>query len=474
MAENTDWIDIAEKDGGIVVFPDSKDGKWTDGDIEFLRQLYSTCTSGTYAVEGASRYIVGTGAGGTLAAKWLVQDTNKFSALALIDAETVDLTGINKLNIPLPVLMISKEGNFDSGLTEYFKEANKVTDTDRKKNDVKYYRNDSQPWNNDFSKTNYVRQITTSKNTEQLSQFIWDELFNTVRRWLTILNEGTLREKKLASDMGMRRIEEHDIINNVDREALVYIPTAVKSGKIAGPIPIVMLFHGVTATGEYHADQAEWYKAAEKNNFILYVPTGVGNRWNAGIASNGTMNDIGYFGTRIDDFAVNGIKVGDSTYKVDGSRIYVTGFSNGSFMTNAMAAAYPEKIAAIAGFSGPLDPKTVDPAKAKALPVWLILGNKDPYINAVKWDTQMLALGAYWRGLAGCQSDEVPEVKYHTAFGIKNNIKTEVYKSGSVEFRYSIEDNIVHGMVNEFPEIIWDEFFSRYQKSGNISIEIGK
>ena len=62
-------------------------------------------------------------------------------------------------------------------------------------------------------------------------------------------------------------------------------------------------------------------------------------------------------------------------YKTDAKRVYLTGLSMGGAGTWSVAAAHPEKWAAIVPICGPGDPKTVE--KIKDIPTWGFVGDKD-------------------------------------------------------------------------------------------------
>jgi len=62
-------------------------------------------------------------------------------------------------------------------------------------------------------------------------------------------------------------------------------------------------------------------------------------------------------------------------YQVDRDRIYLTGLSMGGYGTWTLAAAYPEKFAAIAPICGGGWPE--DAARLKDLPIWVFHGAKD-------------------------------------------------------------------------------------------------
>lgn len=70
-----------------------------------------------------------------------------------------------------------------------------------------------------------------------------------------------------------------------------------------------------------------------------------------------------------------------SSYRIDTTRIYVTGISNGGFGTWQVAMDYPDKFAAIAPLCGGVnDSDTVNICKLKQLPIWTFHGTADDLI----------------------------------------------------------------------------------------------
>jgi len=65
-------------------------------------------------------------------------------------------------------------------------------------------------------------------------------------------------------------------------------------------------------------------------------------------------------------------------YRIDPSRIYLTGLSMGGFGTWTWASAYPDQFAAIAPVCGGGDPISAD--KLKNTPVWAFHGEADPVV----------------------------------------------------------------------------------------------
>jgi predicted peptidase len=77
-------------------------------------------------------------------------------------------------------------------------------------------------------------------------------------------------------------------------------------------------------------------------------------------------------------------------YKVDRSRVYLTGLSLGGFGTWATAAKYPDRLAAIVPICGGGDPATAE--KFKDIPVWVFHGAKDTAVPLKRSDEMVDAL----------------------------------------------------------------------------------
>lgn len=81
-----------------------------------------------------------------------------------------------------------------------------------------------------------------------------------------------------------------------------------------------------------------------------------------------------------------------SKYRVDEDRIYLTGLSMGGFGTWAMAAAYPDRFAAIVPICGGGNP--ADAPKLKSIPAWVFHGAKDPVVPLARSEAMVNALKA--------------------------------------------------------------------------------
>jgi len=86
-----------------------------------------------------------------------------------------------------------------------------------------------------------------------------------------------------------------------------------------------------------------------------------------------TTDDIGFIEGLLDELEAN--------YRVDSSRVYVTGYSNGAYMTHRLGCELSERIAAIAPVMGqPLLGFNCAPSKGDSLPILNIWATRDAMV----------------------------------------------------------------------------------------------
>jgi predicted esterase len=148
----------------------------------------------------------------------------------------------------------------------------------------------------------------------------------------------------------------------------VYVP---KSYDGATPRPLVVMLHG--ALGDEHSYLSGLYDPeivkgeAERRGYIL-------------ASVNGRGRFPGYTGLSQEDVfeVINGVT---RDYKIDASRVYLTGHSLGGFGTWLVASSKPEKFAALAAVSGgpPAggDALTALLQRLKGMPVMVVHGAQD-------------------------------------------------------------------------------------------------
>jgi polyhydroxybutyrate depolymerase len=139
-------------------------------------------------------------------------------------------------------------------------------------------------------------------------------------------------------------------VKDGDRPFTLHVPDSYDASK---PTPLVILLHGYTATG---AGQESYFKLtpeSDKHGFLYAYPDGLvdpmhNHYWNA------TDACCDLYGSKVDDstYLSNLIKLVEQKYNVDARRVYLTGHSNGAFMTFRMACDHADQIAAIAALNG--------------------------------------------------------------------------------------------------------------------------
>lgn len=142
--------------------------------------------------------------------------------------------------------------------------------------------------------------------------------------------------------------------------------------------PLVLFLHGSGESGT-NLDKVKVHgppKIVEAKGsfpFILVSPQSPGRGWNPDVL-NALLDKL--------------IK----QYRVDKDRVYITGLSMGGYGTWALAAAHPEKFAAIAPICGGGNP--ADAAKLAKLPIWVFHGAKDTTVPLRRSEEMVEAIKA--------------------------------------------------------------------------------
>lgn len=141
-----------------------------------------------------------------------------------------------------------------------------------------------------------------------------------------------------------------ETITFAGRPANLFVPESYDPNT---PAPLIVLLHGYGMTGAVQDMYMGFSAIAHTHGFLLVLPDGLNSAlgprfWNA------TDACCNFFGSTTDDSAyIRGlIEEARAQYAVDERRIFVTGHSNGGFMSYRMACDHAEVVAAIASFAG--------------------------------------------------------------------------------------------------------------------------
>jgi polyhydroxybutyrate depolymerase len=154
---------------------------------------------------------------------------------------------------------------------------------------------------------------------------------------------------------------QYDTLNydGIDRTYLLHVPPSYDG---LSAVPLVVVLHPYTGNASGFQSETGFSNKADLNNFIVVYPEGTGSprSWNAGnccgSAMTNNIDDVGFISALIDTLSAN--------YDIDSTRIYATGFSNGSIMAYRLAAELSQKIAAIAGAAGQMMLDECNPVRA--------------------------------------------------------------------------------------------------------------
>jgi len=145
---------------------------------------------------------------------------------------------------------------------------------------------------------------------------------------------------------------------------VLFVPADYQADK---PYPCILFLHGSGETGTDGQKQARSglgpaiLKREKDFPFFAIFPQSQNRTWKAG-----------------SDDANRALAILDAVqkeYKIDGKRLYLTGLSMGGSGTWSLAAATPERWAAIVPLCGRGELDDVD--KLKDLPCWCFVGDKD-------------------------------------------------------------------------------------------------
>ncbi|MBS0262983.1 MAG: prolyl oligopeptidase family serine peptidase [Planctomycetes bacterium] len=185
---------------------------------------------------------------------------------------------------------------------------------------------------------------------------------------------------------------EAEVTVKVTLNYLLYLPQDYDTS--TKPWPLVLFLHGAGESGteiekvKLHGPP-KLIAAGKTFPAIVVSPQSAGRGWNPQ-----SLNPL------LDDLVAK--------YRVDKDRIYVTGLSMGGFGTWALAAASPQRFAAIAPICGGGNP--ADAAKIKHLPIWVFHGAKDNVVPLSASESMVKALQA--AGAADVKFTVYPEAAH--------------------------------------------------------------
>lgn len=199
---------------------------------------------------------------------------------------------------------------------------------------------------------------------------------------VALLFGGGLRRGLEAGTGTEARTLEHD---GLLRLYHLHVPPVYDGSRM---VPLVLVLHGAGSDGPgtYLLTLGGWNRLSDREGFLLAYPDGIGNRWNDGRSEDGPRgskaDDVGFLTALVERLSRD--------YRVDPARIYVTGISNGAFMSHRLACD-TAWAAAIAPVAGQLSEDTARACSPRGpMPVLSIGGTRD---SLVPWQGGEVSVG---------------------------------------------------------------------------------
>lgn len=335
--------ELAEEKHLILLFPNPTETGWNyaekeelENDMDFLKRCFVALASGKAGVAGFNGMIF------YLAAS----ESASAMAFTLASRSPVDAAGIMISDFPADYRI--PEGALYAPQVAYLNGENNLAEAYlRKSNGICGMTGIADGRlaysNSDNGRIKHV--VSRNKLDQEEVRFAWDSLFSETRRWRND-TFGTYQKRTNFSERGFEQHVAEALSGLTDGSTHTwyeYVPPQLRDNQ--EKVPLVIYFHGIGCVPLYGAEQSGWHDIADRDNFIVAYPQpSTEKRWNVWDDAR-LPSDFAFI------FAL--ITYLEKKYAIDPTRIYLSGFSMGSMMTNALVAAYPEKFAAAAPCNAP-------------------------------------------------------------------------------------------------------------------------
>jgi polyhydroxybutyrate depolymerase len=172
-------------------------------------------------------------------------------------------------------------------------------------------------------------------------------------------------------------------------------------------LPMLLALHGGSGTGAGVSALTHLNDLADREGVLVVYPDGLRKSWADGRgvtdAERQGVDDIAFFRQLITTL--------QAQYSIDSHRVYVTGISNGGFMTQRLGCELADRIAAVVSVAATFSTNLAATcAPSRPLPILYVLGENDPlvpYAGGVINGNRGTALSAAdslaaWAKLGGC------------------------------------------------------------------------
>ena len=526
MAQRSNWVELAQteecKERFIVFFLEAENGAWrTDeplaapgGETAYLQAAFDLGNERLiYGAHEAKFYLVGYGDGGVIAQKAAAENPAVYAGVAAVGSapldqgylqetgasfavdlglfEDTDGLNIPRCTIPVPVFLIGEEPAEQLAQRpeiRYWRAAAGTEDSPRRRDRhiLSFVRSKDTAYPIDQDKAahrvwvgSYPDPLADLGN--RLNRMIWKDFLYPVRRWMSEPGGSLRMAADPVRDLGCEY--HYELVGGWMREWYVYVPRQVRQHPEI-PVPVVFASHGYTCSGEIYLGNSGWDRVAEQEGSLVIAATGPYDcingegeneackfentqlpAWNI-FGKPGLPDEIAFFRHMLEDVK--------SRYAVDEERVFATGHSWGSMMTQYLGMALPELFTAIAPCSGVLfdehdrtllkNPQLVQNPRQE-VPVWMFVGQREPWLfpHLPEGDnTPARSIRLWWQRN---RMEGPPPASFQEGWRAQGRWNDLFYdKQGRPMLRYSWVRNLPHATMPEMSWRIWREFFSGLRK----------
>ncbi len=526
LLKESGWKELADrepyKEKLIVFFLEPENGSWnineeygmSDGDVAYIDAAAQTAAERhLFCVHESKIYLAGCKEGGVMAHMAAAWNPAFYAGVVSVGGSSVssaylqkagedfctNLDGyvdeahrknIRKGEIPMPVWVIDDpkaptgEGK---AVLDYWKRSNGTEDTFRQlsTDQVEYIRTAETEYPGNQEKEAYrvchsEMPGASEHDAKDLLPRIWKDFLYRQRRWMSCPGGDLRVTRDPVRDLGMEyHYEEFD---GWMREYYVYIPESVRKNP-SRKVPLVFAMHGYTCSGEIYIGNSEWNQVAEKHDLIVVFPSALHAHvnmpqcglmpdwaplaaWNI-FQEEDRPSELSYFNQMLDKMI--------KEYPVDENRVFATGHSWGSLMTEMLALGMTDRLAGIAPcsgafFGGASEKMTQLPDlnrfKNLQLPVWMFWGMEEEWLipGIPTHDNETGFTLDMWMKKNG-KEEMIPE-DWSSVAVIKNGrfLDHKMEKEGTAPVWYTQVDYMPHATMPEMSFRIWEEFFSKLSR----------
>lgn len=234
-------------------------------------------------------------------------------------------------------------------------------------------------------------------------------------------------------------------VHGIERSYFLFVPSSYRAGT---PAPLVLVFHGAGGRGRRMAPHTGFDRLAEREGFVAVYPDGLGRRWNDGRGIAAGHDDVGFVRALLDTLG--------RELRLDSTRVYATGISNGAMFSYRLACDLPGVFAAIAPVAGAMPGGFTERcATTRPVSVLAIQGTRDPllpYTGGVAGGRGSVLSApesvAFWARVDGC--DAPPETA-SSIDRVRDGTRVELTTYGGCREGGSVALYTIHGGGHTWP-----------------------